>query len=462
MNIRESRVQQIQYTSLTDRLGKALRNLRGVGKLSEENMAEALKEVRTALLGADVHFRVAREFVDRVKKECIGQEVTKSVTPGQMVVNIINKELIRLLGEGTAALVDKKPLRILLVGLHGSGKTTTAVKLARRLRSQGYRPLVAACDVYRPAAIDQLETLAAQESIQFYANRDSKNVPAIAREAVEYAKKNDADAVIFDTAGRLQIDEELIEEIKKVRQKTLPHEVLLVADSALGQEAVNVAKSFHEAVELSGIILTKLDGDARGGAALSMKTVTGVPIKFAGAGEKMDDLEVFHPDRMASRILGMGDVVSLVEKVQETVDKEEAEVLAKKLRSADFNLEDFLNQLKQVKKMGSMGSLMKMIPGAGDIEFGDKEEKQMKRTESIILSMTPGERQNPRILSGSRRKRIADGSGVQVREVNALLKQFTQMRKMMKKMKGTGGKKMMRKMQAMTGGRNRMPGLGGM
>ncbi len=449
------------FESLTDRLGKALRNLRGVGKLSEENMTEALKEVRTALLGADVHFRVAREFVERVKKECIGQEVMKSVTPGQMVVNIINKELIRLLGEGTAELVDKKPLRILLVGLHGSGKTTTAVKLARRLRSQGYRPLVAACDVYRPAAIDQLETLAAQESIQFYANRDSKNVPAIAREALDYAKKHKADAVIFDTAGRLQIDEEMVEEIKKLRQKTLPHEVLLVADSALGQEAVNVAKSFHEAVELSGIVLTKLDGDARGGAALSMKTVTGVPIKFAGAGEKMDDLEVFHPDRMASRILGMGDVVSLVEKAQETVDQKEAEVLAKKMQSADFNLEDFLNQLKQVKKMGSMGSLMKLIPGAGDIEFGDKEEKQMKRTEAIIQSMTQGERQKPRILSGSRRKRIADGSGVQVREVNALLKQFTQMRKMMKKMKGAGGKKMMRKMQAMTGGRNRMPGFGG-
>ncbi len=447
------------FESLTDRLGKALRNLRGVGKLSEENMEATLKEVRTALLGADVHFRVAREFVERVKEECIGQEVTKSVTPGQMVVKILNEELVRLLGEGTAELMAKKPLKILLVGLHGSGKTTTAVKLALRLRSQGYNPLVAACDVYRPAAIDQLETLAARETIQFYANRSSKNVPGIAVEALGFAKSNSADAIIFDTAGRLHIDEGLVDEIKLVNKKIIPDEVLLVADSALGQEAVNVAKSFHEAVKLSGIVLTKLDGDARGGAALSMKSVTGVPIKFVGTGEKPEDLEVFHPDRMASRILGMGDVVTLVEKAQATVDQKEAEQMAEKLRKADFNLEDFLSQLKQVKKMGSMESLMKMIPGAGNIEFGDKEEKQMKRTEAIILSMTPRERQNPRILSGSRRKRIAGGSGVQVRDVNALLKQFTQMRKMMKKMKGTGGKKMMRKMQAMTGGTKGMPDL---
>ncbi len=448
------------FETLTDRLGKALRNLRGVGKLSDENMGAALQEVRSALLGADVHFRVAREFVERVKTECAGQEVTKSVTPGQMVVKIINEELVRLLGEGTAELADKKPLRVLLVGLHGSGKTTTAVKLALRLRSQGYQPLVVACDVYRPAAIDQLEALAGRESVLFYANRNSKNVPGIAKEALDFAKTQAANAIIFDTAGRLQMDGDLIEEIKLVNKKALPDEVLLVADSALGQEAVNVAKSFHEAVKLTGIVLTKLDGDARGGAALSMKAVTGVPIKFVGTGEKLEDIEVFHPDRMASRILGMGDVVTLVEKAQESVNIEDAEKLAKKLRSSDFNLEDFLDQLKQVKKMGSMSSLMKLIPGAGKMEFGDKEEKQMKRTEAIILSMTPKERQNPRILGGSRRKRIASGSGVQVRDVNALLKQFGQMRKMMKKMKGAGGKKMMRQMEAMTGGGKGAPGMG--
>lgn len=444
--------------SLTDRMGQALRNLRGVGKLTEENMAEALKEVRTALLSADVHFKVARQFVEDVREVAMGQEVLKSVTPGQQIVKIINDELAKLLGEGSAALTDKKPLRIMMVGLHGSGKTTTSAKLAKRLIKNGYKPALVACDVYRPAAIDQLETLAGQIDVPCFTERDSRDVPKIGKAGWEWAKKEERNLIIFDTAGRLQIDEDLIEEIKKLRDKIVPDEVLLVADSALGQEAVNVAKHFHEAVNLTGIVLTKLDGDARGGAALSMKAITGVPIKFMGTGEKVDDFDAFHPDRMAQRILGMGDVVSLVERAQETVDEEEAERLAKKMQSADFNLEDMLAQMRQVKKMGSLGGLMKMMPGMNGIEIGDKEESQMKRTEAIILSMTPHERQMPRLLNGSRRKRIADGSGVEVKDVNQLLKQFQQMQKMMKMMRGKKGKKMMKKMEAMGGG---MPGMGG-
>ena len=445
--------------SLTDRLGKALRNLRGVGKLTEENMAEALKEVRTALLSADVHFRVAREFVDRVKTECEGQEVIKSVSPGQMVVKIIHDELVKLLGEGAAELVDKKPLRIMLVGLHGAGKTTSAAKLAKVLQKQGHKPLLVACDVYRPAAIDQLETLAQQQDFLFFADRSTQDVSKIGKSALAFAKQSEADAIIFDTAGRLQIDEDLVNEVKRLSKDIIPDEVLLVADSALGQEAVNVAKTFNEAVNLTGIVLTKLDGDARGGAALSMKAITGVPIKFMATGEKVEDFDIFYPDRMASRILGMGDVVSLVEKAQETVDEAEAIKMAEKLQRAEFTLEDFLAQMQQVKKMGPLGNLMEMMPGMSGMKIGDKEEKQMSRTEAIILSMTPMERSNPRILSGSRRRRVADGSGTRVSDVNALIKQFSQMKKMMKKMKGSKGKKMMQRMQAMGGGGG-MPGLG--
>ncbi len=445
--------------SLTDKIGKAVRNLRGVGKLSEENMAEALKEVRNALLSADVHFRVAREFVDRVNNECVGKEVLKTVTPGQMIIKIINDELTKLLGEGTTDLVDKKPLRIMMVGLHGAGKTTSSVKLARFLLKKGYSPMVVACDVYRPAAIDQLETLADTEQIQYYSDRENKDVVRIGAAALKKAKENSNDAIIFDTAGRLQIDDDLIDEIKNLRKKIDPDEVLLVADSALGQEAVNVAQTFNDAVKLSGIVLTKLDGDARGGAALSMKSITGVSIKFMGIGEKPEDFDIFHPDRMASRILGMGDVVSLVEKAQETIDQDEAERMAMKLQSADFNLEDFLGQLQQMKKMGPLGSLMEMFPGMSGMKVGDKEENQLKRTEAIIQSMTIRERQSPQIISGSRRKRVANGSGVKVKDVNALLKQFQQMRKMMKMMKGSKGRKMMKKMAGMGGGPEGLPNM---
>ncbi|MCR6656759.1 MAG: signal recognition particle protein [Opitutus sp.] len=439
------------FESLTDKLGQALRNLRGVGQLTEENMAGALQEVRTALLAADVHFKVAREFVERVQEQCVGQQVIKSVTPGQQVIKIIHDELVRLLGEGSTELSSARPLKILMAGLHGSGKTTSTAKLGKLLKKRGYRPFVVACDIYRPAAIDQLEILAKQEELGFYADRTSRDVPAIGAAALKAAQDAGADCILFDTAGRLQIDAELIEEVKNLRARVQPDEVFLVADGALGQEAVNVAKTFHEALSLTGLILTKMDGDARGGAALSIKTITSVPIKFVGTGEKTSDFEPFYPDRLASRILGMGDVVSLVEKAQETIDQKEAEKMAEKLRKADFNLEDFLAQMQQVKKMGSMQSILGMLPGMSGVQLPDDSDKQLARTEAIIRSMTIQERRKPEILNGSRRKRIADGSGTKIVEVNQLLKQFQQMQQMMKMMKGGGGKKMMRQFEAMRG-----------
>src|SRR5688572_8029279 len=446
------------FESLTEKLGNALRNLRGVGKLSEENMAEALKEVRTALLSADVHFKVAREFVERVQQQCLGQDVLKGIMPGQQIVKIIHDELVKLLGEGSTDLSATRPLKILMVGLHGSGKTTSTAKLGKLLKKRGYRPFVVGADVYRPAAIDQLEILAKQEELGFYADRVSKDVPAIGAAALKAATDATADCIIFDTAGRLQIDADLIEEVKKLRARVQPDEVLLVADGALGQEAVNVAKTFHEALQLTGLILTKLDGDTRGGAALSIKSVTGVPIKFIGTGEKTGDFETFHPDRLASRILGMGDVVSLVERAQETIDHKEAERMAEKMRKADFNLEDFLSQMQQVKKMGSMQSIIGMMPGMSGVNIGDDAEKQMKRTEAIIQSMTVQERRKPGILNGNRRIRIANGAGVKVVEVNQLMKQFEQMQKLMKMMKGGNQKKLMRQMEAMRG-KGGMPGF---
>lgn len=446
------------FESLTDKLSNALRNLRGVGKLSEENMADALKEVRTALLGADVHFKVAREFVERVQAQCVGQDVLKGVTPGQQIIKIIHDELVKLLGEGTTELSGARPLKILMVGLHGSGKTTSTAKLGRVLKKKGYRPVVAACDVYRPAAIDQLEILAKQEELGFFADRGSKDVPAIGEAALTSAQNSGADCILFDTAGRLQIDQDLIEEVKRLRAKVQPDEVLLVADGALGQEAVNVAKTFHEALQLTGLVLTKLDGDARGGAALSIKAITGVPIKFIGTGEKTSDFDTFHPDRLASRILGMGDVVSLVEKAQEAIDEKEAAKMAEKLRKADFNLEDFLAQLQQIKKLGSMESILGMMPGMNGVKLEGDPEKAMARTEAIIRSMTPQERRKPDILNGNRRLRIANGAGVKVVEVNQLMKQFQQMQKMMKMFKGGGNKKLMRQMEAMKG-RGGLPGF---
>ena len=442
------------FEGLTERLGKTFRNLTGTGKLTEANMAEALKEVRSALLSADVHFKVAREFIEKVKAGCVGEEVLQSVSPGQQVVKVINDEMVELLGGESPPALTKKPLKVMMVGLHGSGKTTSSAKLAKLLsKKEGFRPMLVGCDIYRPAAIDQLETLARNEEFLFYGDRNSKDVPSIGKAGLREGLDKGASLIVFDTAGRLQIDTDLVEEVKRLRAEVNPDEVFLVADSALGQEAVNVAKTFHEAVDLSGIILTKLDGDARGGAALSMKHVTGVPIRFAGTGEKVDDFEAFHPDRMASRILGMGDVVSLVEKAQETMDEKEAERMAEKMQRADFNLEDFLKQMQQVKKLGSLGSVVNMLPGMNGVEVGEKEDRQMKQTEAIIQSMTIYERRNPAILNGSRRMRIANGSGVKIKDVNQLLKNFGQMRKMMKKLQGGKGRKMMESL--MGGG---MPG----
>jgi signal recognition particle subunit SRP54 len=433
--------------TLTDRLGQALRRLRGADRLSADNMAEALQEVRKALLAADVHFRVAREFIDRVQRACDGQQVLASVTPAQMVVKIIHDELVELLGAGASRLADRKPLRILLLGLQGSGKTTFAAKLARHLAKQGYQPALVAADIQRPAAIDQLQTLALEAGVPCHCDRAEKHVPTLGRRALETLRAGGADAIIFDTAGRLQIDAALVAEVRELRAAVDPDEVLLVADAALGQEAVNVARVFHEQVGLTGIVLTKIDGDSRGGAALSMKAVTGVPIKFLGTGEKLDNIEIFHPDRLAGRILGMGDVVSLVEKAQEAIDEKEAERMAEKFRQADFNFEDFLKQMQAVKKMGPLEGLMKMMPGMGQIQMGEREEKKMRHTEALIQSMTPQERRNPAVLNGSRRTRIAAGAGLQVRDLNSLIKQFQQMRQMMKMMQGNKARKLMKKFE---------------
>ncbi len=448
------------FESLTDKLSNAMRHLRGTAKLSEDNMSEALKEVRAALLSADVHFKVARTFIESVKEKCVGQEVLKSVTPGQQIVKIINDELVSLLGEGETELVRKKPLKIMMVGLQGGGKTTTSAKLARYLKKEGFDPMLVACDVYRPAAIDQLESVGAQTDVPVYADRASKEVPKIGQAGLDNAIKDGKNLIIFDTAGRLQIDEPLIEEIKELKARINPDEVILVADGAIGQEAINVAKAFNEAVELTGIAMTKLDGDARGGAALSMKQITGVPIKFSGTGEKLDDFELFHPDRMASRILGMGDVVSLVEKAQETIDEKQAAKMADRMMSSDFNFEDMLNQFRQVKKLGSMQSIMGMMPGMSGMKIDDKAENQMKQSEAIILSMTPQERHAPNILNASRRNRIAKGSGVKISQVNQLIKQHMQMKRMMKKMNGGGKmKKMMKQMKARGMDPSQMPQL---
>ena len=435
--------------NLTEKIGSALLTLRGAKQLTQANVGESLKEVRKALLSADVHFKVAREFVSKVETACIGQQVLKSITPGQQVIKIINDELVQLLGEGSTSIEEKRPLRIMLVGLHGSGKTTSAGKLANYLsKKNDYKSLLVGCDVYRPAAIDQLETLAKCVGCQFYSDREEKDVVAIGQKGLQAAQSSGSNLIIFDTAGRLQIDIDLIDEIKQLKAAVQPDEILLVADAALGQEAVNVAKHFHEAVNITGIILTKLDGDARGGAALSMKAITNTSIKFIGLGEKVDDFEVFYPERMASRILGMGDIVSLVEKAQDTVDEKEAERMAEKMRKAEFNLDDFLKQMQQVKKIGSLSSIVGMLPGASGIDVGDAEEKKMARSEAMIQSMTQQERELPRLLKGTRLKRVANGSGVQVRDVNALLKQFSQMQKMMKMMRGGKGRKMMQAMQS--------------
>ena len=427
------------FDSLSSKLQNAFRNLRGLGKISEANVGDSLREVRMALLEADVNFKVARDFIERVKTKAIGAEVVQSVQPGQQIVKIIHDELVELLGSTNAALkLDGNPSSILMVGLHGSGKTTSSGKLARLLQKQGRQPLLVAADVYRPAAMDQLETLGKQIEIPVFLKRGETDVLKIAREALDFARANSRNVLIFDTAGRLQIDEPLVQELVRLRDLVKPQEILLVLDAATGQEAVNVATHFDQALQITGSILTKLDGDARGGAALSLKAVTGKPIKFAGTGEKLDEFEPFHPERMASRILGMGDVVSLVEKAAEAVDMADAKRMEEKMRKGEFTLEDFLEQLRAMKKLGSLESIVGMLPGGAEMlkQQGDlsKQEKEFKRMEAMICGMTPQERKSPQILNAKRRVRIAKGSGVSVTELNTMLNKFGQMQQMMKKM----------------------------
>jgi signal recognition particle subunit SRP54 len=427
------------FDSLSSKLQNAFRNLRGLGKISEANVGDSLREVRMALLEADVNFKVARDFIERVKTKAIGAEVVQSIQPGQQIVKIIHDELVDLLGSQNSALkLDGNPSSILMVGLHGSGKTTSSGKLARLLQKQGRQPLLVAADVYRPAAMDQLETLGKQIDVPVFLKRGETDVLKIAREALDFAKTNSRNVLIFDTAGRLQIDEPLVQELVRLRDLVKPQEVLLVLDAATGQEAVNVATHFDQALQITGSILTKLDGDARGGAALSMKAVTGKPIKFAGTGEKLDEFEPFHPERMASRILGMGDVVSLVERAADSVNEADARRLEEKMRKGEFTLEDFLEQLRAMKKLGSLESIVGMLPGGAEMlkQQGDlsKQEREFKRMEAMICSMTPQERKSPQILNAKRRVRIAKGSGVSVTELNTMLNKFGGMQQMMKKM----------------------------
>jgi signal recognition particle subunit SRP54 len=438
------------FDSLSSKLENAFKNLRGLGKISETNAADSLREVRQALLEADVNFKVARDFIERVKVKSLGQEVIQSIQPGQQIIKIIHDELVDLLGSANAGLqLSGNPSCVLLVGLHGSGKTTSSGKLGRLLHKQGRTPLLVAADVYRPAAMDQLETLGRQLDLPVYLHRGETDVLKIAREALEFAKANNRNTLIFDTAGRLQIDEPLVQELVRLRDLVKPQETLLVLDAATGQEAVNVATHFDKALSISGSILTKLDGDARGGAALSLKAVTGKPIKFAGVGEKLEDFEAFHPERMASRILGMGDVVSLVEKAAQAVDVDEAMRLEEKMRKGQFTLEDFLDQLRQMKKLGSLESIVSMLPGGAEaLKNSDlnKQEKEFSHMEALICAMTLQERRNPHLLNAKRRQRIAKGSGVTVSELNTMLNKFAQMQQMMKKM----GK--LQKMMARMGG----------
>ncbi len=443
------------FDSLSEKLQNAFKNLRGLGKISETNVGDSLREVRMALLEADVNFKVARDFIERVKEKALGQEVIQSIQPGQQIIKIIHDELVELLGSTNQSLeLSGNPSCVMMVGLHGSGKTTSSGKLARLLHKQGRTPLLVAADVYRPAAMDQLATLGKQLDIPVLVMRGETDVLKIARNAFDFARQNNRNTLIFDTAGRLQIDEPLVQELVRLRDLIKPQEILLVLDAATGQEAVNVASHFDKALNITGAILTKLDGDARGGAALSLKSVTGKPIKFGGVGEKLEDFEPFHPERMASRILGMGDVVSLVERAAEAVDEADAKRMEEKMRKGQFTLEDFLEQLRQMKKLGSLESVVGMLPGGSEMLKGadlGKQEKEFKRMEGMICAMTFQERRNPTILNAKRRVRIAKGSGGNVSELNNLLNRFGQMQQMMKKMG-----KFQKMMSKMGGG---MPGM---
>ncbi|MFZ2447531.1 MAG: signal recognition particle protein [Syntrophobacteraceae bacterium] len=432
------------FDNLSDKFQKIFKNLKGQGKLTEANIREALREVRMALLEADVHYKVAKDFVAGIASRAVGQEVMGSLTPGQQVIKIVSEELTRLMG-GQAEplrLTGRTPVAVMLVGLQGSGKTTTAGKLARKLSQDGRRPCLVPADVYRPAAIDQLITLAGQLNLPVFPSASGQKPEEIVREAINYARQQNCDTLLVDTAGRLHVDAGLMDELSRLKDILQPAEILLVADSMTGQDAVQVAGAFNEKLGLSGIILTKLDGDARGGAALSIRSVTRCPIKLIGVGEKLDALEVFHPERMSSRILGMGDMLSMIEKAQGAFDAEQAQEIAKKFRQDTFSLEDFRNQLRQMKKLGSFEQILGMLPGMGilkDLKKVQVDEKEFVRMEAIINSMTMAERRNADILNASRKRRIAEGSGMTVQDVNRLLKSYEESRRMMRQMMGAGG-----------------------
>ena len=431
------------FDNLSDKLDSVFRKLKGHGKLSEKNIEAGLKEVRIALLEADVHYRVAKKFVSDVKKRALGQEVLASLTPGQQVIKIVNEELTELMGSSheDLNLSGPSPAALMMVGLQGSGKTTTAGKLSVYLRNKGRKPFLVPADVYRPAAIDQLKKLGSQLDVPVFSSSTEMDPVQICREAKTDAHRQGCDTLLIDTAGRLHVDEELMNELSRINKELQPSDILLVADAMTGQDAVNIAKSFDETLDIGGVVLTKMDGDARGGAALSIKSITGKPIKFIGVGEKLNELEPFHPDRLASSILGMGDVLTLIEKAQDAVDEKKAAELEKKLRKSQFTLEDFRDQMVQIRKMGSLGDIMKMIPGMGkmkQLKNLDVDESEFVRIEAIINSMTPRERRQHTIINGSRRRRIAKGSGTRIQDVNRLLKNYTQMLKMLKKMNKGG------------------------
>lgn len=430
------------FEGLSGKLQDTIKKFRGMARVTDKDVREMMREIKLALLEADVNFKVVKEFINKISERAVGQDVLESLTPGQQVIKIVHEELIDLMGKVPSKVTfsPKPPTTFLMVGLNGAGKTTTSGKLASLLRKQGKNPLLVACDVYRPAAIKQLQVLGNQLGIPVFTIENSNNPVKIAKEALEYAKVNQYDLVILDTAGRLHINEELMDELVNIKSTVHPHEILLVVDAMTGQDAVKVAEGFNEKLGLDGIILTKLDGDTRGGAALSVKAVTGTPIKFAATGEKLSDLEPFYPDRMASRILGMGDVLSLIEKAQEAFDEKKAIEMEKRLRTQQFTLDDFLEQMQQVKKMGPLNQVLGMIPGmnAKNMQNVEVDEKKMVHIEAIIKSMTSGERSEPHILNGSRRKRIATGSGTTIQEVNRLLREFEEMKKLIKMMSEQG------------------------
>ncbi len=453
------------FEGLSEKLNNVFKKLKSRGKLTEKDVKEAMREVKLALLEADVSYKVVKDFVAKVSERAVGEEVLTSLTPAQQVIKIVNEELCSLMGERNSRInfANKPPTVIMMCGLQGSGKTTHAAKLAKMLKKEGHRPLLAACDIYRPAAINQLQVVGAKADVKVFEMGQTDPV-IIAQKALAHAKDYGHDILIIDTAGRLHVDEALMDELKNIKELTAPHEIMLVVDAMTGQDAVNVAKAFDEAVGITGVLMSKLDSDTRGGAALSVLSVTGKPIKFVGMGEKLDDFEQFHPERMASRILGMGDVLTLIEKAENVMTQKEAEHLTKKFKENKFDMNDLLDQMKQIRKMGSMKSIIGMLPGVGDkLKDADIDESGLVRIEAIITSMTKAEREKPSIINPSRKRRIAAGSGTKVEEINRLLKQFDQMQKMMKKFTGKGGKMNLRKARKQIAGMNfdKMTGKGG-